>query len=857
MRQAGRQGARDMDGVLRDELGRFAKREGTESGSAWADAFRASIAHRLTGGALAGLMAPLSGVTMGLGLAAVGAQAAAAAAGVVQLAAALGDAAGAALVLPAALATVAAVAGTVRVAFSGMGDAFSAALEGDTEAFTEALEELSPAAQNVAREFQALTPEINDLKSEVQDRFFSQLQGDLTDMGQALSGPVSYGMKAVAQEAGELASGLAEVLAEAETADVVGQVFATAAASIDLMQPGIEAVAQGLRDLIGAALPGVGQLATSVGSVAERFGAWLSEISESGQALAWIQQAFEVLRQLGSLLGNLGGIVSEVFGVASEYGMGLLGTLITLTGQARDFLATAEGQTTLSTLFDSLREVSSALVPVLGALGAALAEIGPHAAAIAVALGPGLAEVVTLLGDAIAALGPGLTDVASALSDGLAAAGPGVTALAAAFGRVLSAVSPLVGVVGELVNAFGGVLASAIDTLMPVVDSLVSAFTEHLVPRLPGIADGFKRIVAAVEPLIEPLGDVLGAAIAIGSSGLDFVVNSLAVAIEALGVVLYPVIWLVQQFADLIEWLGSLFGELDWTAIFSAIGEALVAAWDWAVQATGDAIDSIVTWVSELPGRILLWLAGLAGQLAQWASSAWNSAWEGMRGVVASLLAWVGGIPGQVLSWLGDLGSQLWEWASSAWDSAWDGMKSGVSSILDWVGALPGRIVSALGDLSGLLFDAGAAILQGFLDGLKSIWDDVTSFVGGIVDWIADNKGPIELDRVLLVPHGRAIMSGLDEGLRAGIPAVQRTLHGLTRQIPRIPVQMRAEPVRVDALAGGAGALGAALAARAAGAGSHRREVHVHAPITVHTRASNPQIVAERTADRLALLAQA
>lgn len=87
------------------------------------------------------------------------------------------------------------------------------------------------------------------------------------------------------------------------------------------------------------------------------------------------------------------------------------------------------------------------------------------------------------------------------------------------------------------------------------------------------------------------------------------------------------------------------------------------------------------------------------------------------------------------------------------------------AEVVDWFAGLPGRILSALGDLGGLLVGAGRSVIDGFLGGLKDAWDGVTGFVGGIADWIAEHKGPIEYDRRLLVPHGRAIMAGLGEGL--------------------------------------------------------------------------------------------
>lgn len=87
------------------------------------------------------------------------------------------------------------------------------------------------------------------------------------------------------------------------------------------------------------------------------------------------------------------------------------------------------------------------------------------------------------------------------------------------------------------------------------------------------------------------------------------------------------------------------------------------------------------------------------------------------------------------------------------------------AEVVKWFAGLPHRILSALGNLGGLLVGTGRSIINGFLRGLKGAWGKVTGFVGGIADWIKRHKGPIEYDRRLLVPHGRAIMAGLGEGL--------------------------------------------------------------------------------------------
>lgn len=119
------------------------------------------------------------------------------------------------------------------------------------------------------------------------------------------------------------------------------------------------------------------------------------------------------------------------------------------------------------------------------------------------------------------------------------------------------------------------------------------------------------------------------------------------------------------------------------------------------------------------------------------------------------------------------------------------GLKILISLVTGILQAIP-RLISAVGKIGSTLlngvskinlFDAGKAILTGFLNGLKSVWNGITNFIGGIADWIGKHKGPIEYDRKLLIPHGRAIMDSLDDGLRDKFKDVKQTVGGMAGDI--------------------------------------------------------------------------
>ncbi|WP_143082640.1 phage tail protein [Nonomuraea wenchangensis] len=450
----------------------------------------------------------VAGATAAAGLAA-------AAQGALGLIAALAPAAGIVAALPGALALGAGALATLKIALSGVGDAFSAALADDPKKFAESLAGLSPAARAAAMELRAAKPAIDALKSSVQEAFFAPLAGQIAAVAAALSGPLRSGMSGVASQMGLGAAEVARFASSGQTVAALSSIFASLRSAVAATLPAIQPVLAGFRDLAVVGAGFSAGLAPGIAAAAARFGEFLSQAAASGKALAWMQGAVAVFQQLGQIAGNLIGIVRGVFSAMQTGGSGALGVLGQLLGQLNQFVNSAQGQQILVTIFQSLAQVGGVLMPIFTALGGALALVAPHVAAIAVALGPGLAAAVGALGPALAALGPGLTLVAQMLSQAFAnpAMQAGLLALGQGISAVLAAAAPLLPVVGQLAGILGQLLGAALANLAALLAPVISALSSSLQPLLPVLSSAITDLAAATAPLAAQIGQVLAIAI--------------------------------------------------------------------------------------------------------------------------------------------------------------------------------------------------------------------------------------------------------------------------------------------------------------------------------------------------------
>jgi TP901 family phage tail tape measure protein len=218
------------------------------------------------------------------------------------------------------------------------------------------------------------------------------------------------------------------------------------------------------------------------------------------------------------------------------------------------------------------------------------------------------------------------------------------------------------------------------------------------------------------------------------------------------------------------------------------------AGWGFISSGTRAAWDLIssgikVAW-AIISGIVKIGVAGITSMI--------KIAWDIIVGIFTVALDLVTGHWGKAWTDAKTMVTQVWnaikEFLSATWSAientaiaAWNalvgGLKSAGSDLIGYVKRIPGMVLAALGDVGHLLWNAGKAILEGLLGGLKAAWNSVAGWVGNVAGWISNLKGPLEKDKVLLVPHGQVIMDGLLKGMKSRVGQLKSFLGGVAHTI--------------------------------------------------------------------------
>lgn len=507
----------------------------------------------------------------------------------------------------------------------------------------------------------------------------------------------------------------------------LGDLFATGMpVTLDKIQYAIETYAPILGEAIGHLFSGIGTFIVEAGpGIAEYVGEMLSSALTSGAAVA-ANVLPDIIRTIGSLIGSF-----------------FLGLLPSELGEPLNtaFTETFNG---LGDIAESGFSFLSDTLPTL--LSDAATTIGTVIQGILDTCGPVFEAIGTAAEGAFSWLSenaPGAIDTAFATIDGaISAAGEVISPILEGIGTALDGafawfesggadtVTTVIGNIQTVFETFGNILSTAWDTIGTVLsnfaDGFSRTFNDSTTSALDGLMSAFQGLVDVLSGNDEAFSGFMETMEPIISTLADLFGSTLATAITLVVDVISAVITIISSVITAFQDFVSNIDEIP------AKVETFVT--------------NVQTFFSELPGKIQTFLTEVITNATTWVTDMAGKATEMGQGFL-------------------------------------DAVTEKFGDVLDWAGNIGSSIIDALGNMGSLLFDQGSAIIEGFLNGLKSMWDSVTGWVSGIGEWIAENKGPIDYDRVLLIPHGKAIMAGLQEGMQTGFTGVQDDVLGMADEL--------------------------------------------------------------------------
>ncbi|MGW6977922.1 phage tail tape measure protein [Streptomyces sp. NPDC054932] len=213
----------------------------------------------------------------------------------------------------------------------------------------------------------------------------------------------------------------------------------------------------------------------------------------------------------------------------------------------------------------------------------------------------------------------------------------------------------------------------------------------------------------------------------------------------------------------------------------------VVANWDTIVNATRAAWDWVwgkLKWIGETILQFFLnWT--LVGLIIKH----WDSIKAGTLRIWNATVEWVRGIPGRIVDFF--LNWTLVGLIIKHWDSIKSGTVQKAGEMLSWVRGLPGMIAGYFGNFGSMLYDKGRDLIMGLWNGIKGMgsWlkSTLMSWAKNLIPGpIAKALGIHSPSRLMRDKIGKFIPAGIVEGIKAGAPAVDRTMRRLVT-VPAAP----------------------------------------------------------------------
>lgn len=312
---------------------------------------------------------------------------------------------------------------------------------------------------------------------------------------------------------------------------------------------------------------------------------------------------------------------------------------------------------------------------------------------------PRVGQIMTTLGQTVADYAPGV---------GLYLRNALINVLPEAVqGPMRDAFAGVDKVVGKLESVFNDNLkpaADAADSVFSAISSGVKTFGDSVndlvLPAIDQLSPAFEDFFGAIQaaqPLLEFIANIIGVGLA----------AAISVAITLFAAITEVVAFVITGFAQLYE---NISGFVTGVVQFFTVD-------------LPNAINMLVQWFAQLPGKIAAFLSMVIANVAAWvANMASNAVSAGSR-FISGIAGFMSALPGNIASWLSGVISTVVGWVSQFASNATSAASQFASNLINGLASIPGQVTSI-----------GSNIIQGMVNGVTGAAGRLIDSVKGAVD---------------------------------------------------------------------------------------------------------------------------
>lgn len=522
----------------------------------------------------------------------------------------------------------------------------------------------------------------------------------------------------------------------------IGEIFATPAL-------------KGLQQVFAALLPCIKSVRVALQPLADTFAAWIEGV---------VPKAVDVLTKLNDKIKELGeggfeslpkwvapataaiGILSvgAMVGLISQIPVvgGLLGGLCGVIGKLGNPVALVRGAMSgLAGVFGGISAPVIAVVAVIAALMGAFVQL--------MATNEGFRDsIMETVGSIASSLQPAFQSLMGLLQT-----------LQTLWQAIMSVVESLAPVILDLVAAIAPVVSTIISSAVPVIStlieilsSLVTQIAQFVTPIIQMIADLISAVTPQIQQIITTAMQLIQQVIETVWPIIQTNITEAMAAIQAVIETVWPIIQTVIEavlgvIQSIIDTVMALI-QGNWEGVWNGILSIVQTVWNGITSIISTVAQIVVGLISGLVDAVVGFFGNLWSNVTSTVSNLWNSVTSAFSSGVNSAISFVAELPGRIMGIFADAGS----WLIDSGRAIIQGLIDGISGMIQGAVDAVGGVLNAIGNLlphspakegpfsgRGWTLYSGRSIVDALAEGAKEKTSKAVAAFRGVASKLRDS----------------------------------------------------------------------------------------------------------------------